>query len=117
MAIRYQSNLNRVLRELDDAKEITLTAVGEFVDGQARLNAPVGQYTDGRVGGNLRDSHDYRVDARNDKVMIGNSAEYSLWVHEGTSKSRANPWLENSIMSNVSRIKSLIQQYYKGNVR
>lgn len=117
MAIRYQSNLNRVLRELDDAREVALTAVGEFADGQARLNAPVGQYTDGRVGGNLRDSHDYRVDARNGKVMIGNSASYSIFVHEGTSKSRANPWLENSIMNNVSRIKALIREYYKGNVR
>lgn len=37
MAIRYQSNLNRVLRELDNANETALTMIGEITRSKARL--------------------------------------------------------------------------------
>lgn len=101
--MRYQSNLRNVLNALDDAEERALTAVGEYVRSEAQMRSPV-------KTGALRDSNDYRVEASEQKVLIGNSMDYGLWVHEGSSKQRSQPWLRNSVMDNVSRIKSLISE-------
>lgn len=101
--MKYQSNLKNVLNALDQAEDRALTAVGTFVRSEAQVRSPV-------KTGNLRDSNDFKVDNNNRQVVVGNSVEYGLWVHEGTSRNRAQPWLENSVMENVSRIKSLISE-------
>ena len=99
-----------MLKALDSAEKRTLTAIGEFVRSEAQARSPVGVYTDGRVGGNLRDSNDYKVDVANSKVIVGDSAEYAIFVHEGTSRQRSQPWLRNSVFDNVSKIKNLISE-------
>lgn len=122
--MRFQSNLRNVMNALDAAEDRALTAVGEFIRSEAQVRSPVGVYTNpegtytsgkwagrsiGAVGGNLRDSNDYKVDGK--KVMIGNSVDYGIWVHEGTNRQRSQPWLRKSAMDNVSRIKNLISEY------
>lgn len=104
--MKHQSNLKNVLKALDQAEDRALTAVGTFVRSESQVRSPV-------KTGNLRDSNNFKVDNANHKVMIGNNVEYGLWVHEGTSRNRAQPWLENSVMENVSRIKSLISEMLK----
>lgn len=99
----FQSNLDNVLRALDEAEQRALTAVGEFCRSESQVRSPV------RTGA-LRDSNDYKVDAREKVVRIGNNIEYGIFVHEGTSRQHAQPWLENSVMENVGRIKSLISE-------
>ncbi|MDF2790819.1 MAG: phage protein gp10 family [Neobacillus sp.] len=101
--MNYQSNLRNVLSAIDRAEDRALTAVGTFVRSEAQVRSPV-------QTGNLRDSNDFQVDNQGKKVIVGNSVEYGLWVHEGSSKQRSQPWLENSVMENVSRIKSLISE-------
>jgi HK97 gp10 family phage protein len=99
----YHSNLRNVLHALDNAEERALTAVGQFVRSEAQVRSPV-------KTGNLRDSNDYQVDTSEKAVRVGNSVEYGVFVHEGTARSRPQPWLEQSVMENVSRIKSLINE-------
>ncbi|CAM3729832.1 HK97-gp10 family putative phage morphogenesis protein [Mesobacillus zeae] len=99
--IKHKSNLQSVLRALDDAEERALTGVGEFVRSEAQARSPV-------KTGELRDSNDYKVVSEEQKVLIGNSTDYGLWVHEGSSRQRSQPWLRSSVMENVSRIKNLI---------
>jgi HK97 gp10 family phage protein len=101
--MQFQSNLRNVLHAMDVAEDRALTAVGTFVRSEAQARSPVDT-------GNLRDSNDFQVDAPGKKVIIGNSTEYGIFVHEGTSKAHAQPWLENSAMENVTRIKTLINQ-------
>lgn len=101
--MQYKSNLQNVLKALDNAEERALTAVGEFVRSEAQMRSPV-------KSGALRDSNDYKVEAAEQKVLVGNNMEYGLWVHEGSSRQRSQPWLRSSVMENVSRIKSLISE-------
>lgn len=123
--MRFESNLQNVMRALDEAEERALTAVGEFTRSESQVRSPVGQYSNpegvyesgkwagrsiGAVGGNLRDSNDYQVNMEEKTLRIGNSTEYGVFVHEGTSRSRPQPWLENSVMENVSRIKNLVKE-------
>lgn len=99
----FQSNLRNVLSAMDAAEQRALTAVGEFVRSESQVRSPV-------QTGNLRDSNDYVVDNHEKTVRVGNSVEYGIFVHEGTANSRPQPWLENSVMENVVRIKSLINE-------
>jgi HK97 gp10 family phage protein len=101
--IRYKSNLQNVLNALEQAEDRALTAVGEFGRSASQMASPV-------KTGNLRDSNDYKVELANKRVLIGNSVEYGLWVHEGTSRQRAQPWIERSIMGNVNRIQNLVSE-------
>jgi HK97 gp10 family phage protein len=101
--MRFDSNLQNVLRALDTAEERALEAVGTFVRSEAQGRSPV-------QTGNLRDSNDYKVDMADKVVRVGNSVEYAVFVHEGTARSVQQPWLESSVMENVSRIKSLISE-------
>lgn len=101
--MRYRSNLPNVLRAMDAAEDRALTAVGEFTRSESQVRSPV------RTG-NLRDSNDYQVDMPGKRVIIGNSVDYAEFVHEGTSRQRAQPWLENSVLENVGRIKALISE-------
>lgn len=106
MAIHYKSNLNAVLRNMDQAKETTLHGVGTFVRGESQMRSPV-------LTGAYRDSHDYHVDAAKGEVRNGNSMDYGLWLEIGTSKMRGQHIIENSVMENVSRINSLIKRFYR----
>lgn len=101
--MRYQSNLNNVLRALDSAEDRALTAVGEFVRGQSQMRSPV-------KTGAYRDSHDYKVDNEGRKVLVGNNMDYALWLEIGSSKRRGQHIIENSVMSNVHAIKALISE-------
>jgi HK97 gp10 family phage protein len=99
----FQSNLNNVLHALDAAEQRALTAVGEFCRSESQVRSPV-------KTGALRDSNDYSVNHTEKSVRIGNNIEYGVFVHEGGYHRHQNPWLENAVMENVSRIKSLISE-------
>lgn len=101
--MRYQSNLNNVLRALDDVEERALTAVGEYGRSEMQMRSPV-------KTGAYRDSQDYRLDMNEKKVMLGNSLDYAIWIEEGSSRQQAQHVIRNSVYDNISRIKSLISE-------
>lgn len=105
---RYQSNRQNVRRALTDAEHRALEAIGQYVSGEAKLRSPVGQYDDGRVGGRLRDSIDYKVNG--DSVVIGTNVEYAPYVEKGTSKMEAQPFLTPSAEENINNIKELFKR-------
>lgn len=88
----FESNKDELLARKQLAKQRTLKALGLFVEGQAKLLAPVDL-------GNLRDSMGHRVHEANDEVVIGNSAEYAVYVEKGTGRyaedgdGRDTPWV------------------------
>jgi HK97 gp10 family phage protein len=100
----YQSNLNQVLRNMDAARHTALTAIGEFVRSEAQVRSPV-------KTGALRDSNDYQVQP--DHVIVGNSMSYSVHIHEGTSRIRPNPFLEDAVFQNQRQIKEIAEQQYR----
>lgn len=113
MARNYVSHLNNVLRAITEAEERALLKVGIFVQGEAQDRSPVGQYDDGRVGGNLRDSNSYQVVASEKKVIVGNSASYAPYVELGTHKMSAQPFLQPSVDENRNRLQQLISEEFE----
>lgn len=91
MSMRFQSNRANVMARHLMAKKAAHTAIGQFVSSKARLLTPVGDT------GNLRRSNNYK--AEEEKVVIGNSTDYSIYVEKGTGiyaedgNGRQTPWM------------------------
>ncbi len=110
MEFRFESNRSGVDRALRQALQQALNQIGSFVQAQAKALAPVGQYDDGRVGGRLRDSIDFKVSESGQIVcIIGSDVEYAVYVEKGTYKMEAQPYLTPSVEQNISQIKALVE--------
>ena len=107
---RFESNLSNVLNAMQDKRKTALETIGQFVEGEAVLRCPVGQYDDGRVGGNLRNSIKNVV--AEDNVTVGTDVEYSGYVEKGTSRQKAQPYLTPAIEDNTSSIEQIVRQVY-----
>lgn len=90
----------------DRARHEALRAMGLACLEVVQPDCPVGQYPrgSGKVGGNLKNSHTFAVEA--DHVDVGPTADYGFYVHNGTSGRRANPW----IVRNVSAERAYIRR-------
>ena len=83
----------------DGWEEKALEAVGMFIDGEAVLRCPVGRYSNGMVGGNLRSSLTYKVNTKKHMVTNGTAAAYAIYVEKGTGiyaengQGRKTPWV------------------------
>lgn len=90
----FQSNRKQFNGEYNKKKMLALDTIGVFVSDAAKALTPVADIT----GGNLRLSNGYRVDQSQDQVIVGNSAEYAIYVEKGTGKyaedgtGRKTPW-------------------------
>ena len=74
--------------------------VGEFVEGSAKLRAPVDT-------GFLRASITHKVIAF-DTVIIGTAVEYAAYQEFGTVKMVAQPFLRPAVYENKAAIKRII---------
>jgi len=94
----YLNKFEAVKKDLTAKQLKALYSVGIFLEGEMINRAPVGIYHDGRVGGNLRQSISYKVDAAKKTVYAGASALYAIYVEKGTGlyaeggKGRKTPW-------------------------
>lgn len=97
MGVRFEDHSREILAALDRGKHNALKAMGivgvEFVQG--------GMYTlYGRPiydTGNLLQSIDYDVDDGSSSVRIGTPVEYAPYVHDGTIRMGARPFLKDSL--------------------
>lgn len=102
--MKFISSKSEVLEAIRQKEERALDAVGLFVVGRAKLNAPY-------ITGLLRKSIDHKVE--DTSVIIGSDVQYAEEVEVGTRTKKAKPYLEPAVMKNVSQIKKLIEDYLK----
>lgn len=102
----YKSYRKEVDVKLKASEKAALTAIGAFVESEAKVRTPVDT-------GNLRDSITYRVNEGEKNVAIGTNAEYAQWVEKGSSRSSAQPFLTPAVESNTSRIQELVRGAWK----
>lgn len=96
--------------EKDQAVERALTAVGLFLEGEAKLEL---ESDPRRVDtGNLRNSITNVVEET--AVHIGTNTEYAEYVHEGTRKMAANRFLRNALQNNIDQIRQYLQNELEG---
>lgn len=128
----YKSNIDEVIKTLEQKTHITAVAVGEFVKSEAKLRAP-------NDLGNLIAGIGYMIEktGKNTNVIIGSQAEYSIYVEKGTGvhaedgNGRLTPWayedregntvwtvgqepqpfLRPAVEGNINRINSIIKKH------
>lgn len=70
----------------------------------------VGTHTAIRDTGALMQDVQYEVDTADKSVLIYNTLDYALYVHEGTSKLQGRPYLVDGIKKNKARIQEIFQE-------
>lgn len=81
--------------DTDAANRAALEAMGLATRRVAQPACPVDT-------GNLRRSHTHAVSG--DHVDVGVTAEYGGYVHNGTSRQKAQPWMKNAAEANAEAI-------------
>jgi HK97 gp10 family phage protein len=105
--MKYKSNRKQVKQALDNAKNNTLEAIGKAGQGYVKLLAPVDS-------GALRDSISYSVD--DNSVLVGSdlvSEDYPVYQEKGTSKQKAQPYIQPGIYDNINALKKIAERNYK----
>jgi HK97 gp10 family phage protein len=93
-----------VLRAVERATKVALTAAAVLVHGESVVRCPVDT-------GNLRSSLDYNV--KPDEARVGTNVEYSPYVEYGTVKMAKQPYLRPALDENETKIQRLMAKEYK----
>lgn len=96
------------IQELKDSMrasvERALEAVGLQAEGYAKMKCPVDT-------GNLRNSITHTTDEGELTAYIGTDVEYAAYVEYGTSRTKAQPYLEPAIKEHKDEYKKIFVQF------
>ena len=104
--VKITSNLDEVEQASAEAVERALEAMGLQAEGYAKMLCPVDT-------GNLRNSITHEVVMEDSAVHIGTNVEYAAYVEYGTSKMKAQPYLEPAVIDHVDEYKDIAEYYLK----
>jgi len=102
----YDSNRRKVEQDLRRKLARATSAVGAFVEGEAKVRAPV------RTGA-LRGSITHKDYGRTGTTVIGTNMHYAVHQEYGTEKMAPQSFLRPAITENKSRIRKLVERAYK----
>ena len=112
MNIEFKDHSEQVLAEINKRINKALTALGFAVVNVTK------DYIDNRYGRKIWISGDlYRSitfappDIINKTVTIGSNMEYAGWVHNGTARMEARPFLRDAIMENMDIWREVIAEH------
>ena len=103
MLLRYKSYKKDLEKKLNKNIEKALHAVGGYVEGEAKVRAPVDS-------GNLRGSYTYITDKKERSVTVGTNVSYAPYLELGTSKQKPQPHLKPAVEENRKNIKKLVEK-------
>jgi HK97 gp10 family phage protein len=106
-SFEFTTNINNINNAMEHSVENILTTIGLYGESQAKLKITEMDAID---TGYLRNSIDNKVSLQDKKVSIGTNTDYSIYVHEGTRKMRARPFLKDAIYENIENIQRLAEQ-------
>ena len=90
-----------------DATEEALEEIGLVGEGYAKRACPVDT-------GRLRNSITHVVDGGEKSVYIGTNVEYGKYVEKGTSRQKAQPFLEPAATQHGSTYRAIVQKHMGG---
>ncbi|WP_050607262.1 HK97-gp10 family putative phage morphogenesis protein [Clostridium niameyense] len=100
--MKYEAHFEEVEKCLTENIFKALTDIGNLVKAESKLRCPV-------ETGILRRSVGYRTNKEDAYVVVGTNVDYSPYVHNGTSRQKAQPFLKDAIMQNINEINSIIK--------
>lgn len=108
--VRIIDNRAEARRKLDENIEKALFALG-FAVVETVINYMQANYGNPIFDtGTLIRSITFDVDLQAKKVFIGTNIDYSIFVHNGTSRMRARPFLLDAVTENVNVWKEIIAE-------
>lgn len=89
-------NTDEVIEKLGLAMARALEAIGMEAESDAADICPVDT-------GRLRNSITHTIDAGEKVAIIGTNVEYAEYVHQGTSRQKAQPFLTDAVTRNQAK--------------
>lgn len=93
---------DEVLEALGTAITRGLVAIGIEAEADAAAICPVDT-------GRLRNSITHALEPDGRAVIVGTNVEYSIYVHEGTHRQKAQPFLKNAVVKNFDTYKDIMR--------
>ncbi|MBU5485964.1 HK97 gp10 family phage protein [Clostridium sp. MSJ-11] len=100
--MKFEKKFDKAKESINNNLIKALEEIGKLVTAESQMNTPVDT-------GNLRRSQGYKVNK--DRVEIGSNIDYASFVHEGTSKQKAQPFLKDAVMENIEEIREIAKEH------
>lgn len=117
MAVRVKLNDNSraVFRQLDGNVSAALYAMGVKAQNMILYQMRQGFGKPIRQTGDLQRDVQFEVDNAEQCVRVGNTLNYAPYVHEGTRKMAARPYIQNALTgeSHVQQLQKVAETYLK----
>ena len=106
--IKFTSNVNDILSDLEKGKRNALTAIGSSAETHTKDNITADDLID---TGRLRNSISHSVDG--ESAYIGTNVEYAPYLELGTKKITAHHYLKRAVTEHKDEYKNLTVQAIK----
>jgi HK97 gp10 family phage protein len=102
------NNFDRAKKWIELCSWEALKGIGEFLVNEAKNRCPVDT-------GYLRSKTKYYLSKMGTQnfLTLGNNASYSIYVHEGTRRMRARPFIRYAMQANIGRVALMAKQAFK----
>lgn len=107
MKISWEDHTQEAIDAKDIAVERALEAIGLAAEGYAKLLCPVDT-------GRLRNSITHDVRAEEDAVYVGTNVEYAAYVEFGTSRMKAQKYMEPAIKDHKDEYEAIARKAISG---
>lgn len=110
--VKFVDNSQQAKRYIENSINKALVAIG-----QAAVEITV-NYMNNKYGkpiyqtGDLIRSITFDADIAGKRVIIGSNLNYAPWVHFGTAKMLARPFLRDALLENVDVWKELVEEQF-----
>ena len=106
--IKFTSNVNDILRQLENGKRNALTAIGSSAETHTKDNITADDLID---TGRLRNSISHSIDG--EAAYIGTNVEYAPYLELGTKKITAHHYLKRAVTDHQDEYKELAVEAIK----
>lgn len=104
--VNITSNRDLIEQASDEAIERALEAIGLQAEGYAKMLCPVDT-------GRLRNSITHTVDVAGKKAYVGTNVEYAAYVEMGTSKTKAQPYIQPAVYNHSDEYSRMVEYFLK----
>lgn len=106
VSVQITDNSELIEQATNEAIVKALEAMGLQAEGYAKMKCPW-------ATGNLRNSITHETDDSEMVERIGSDVEYAAYVEYGTSKTKAQPFLEPAVTDHVDEYKRIAENFLK----
>lgn len=111
----FKDYSRQVQSQINANVQRALNAIGHTVVEIAQDYILYKYYRPAYQSGDLLGSLQFVVDPIEKRVIIGSNKEYAPWVHNGTSRMEARPFLKDAVLNNIPVYQEILAEHLGGN--